>query len=385
MEIGFIGLGKLGSECAEVMAENHNVTGYDVVDVHPQGVTITDNIYDTVIDKKFTFIAVQTPHNHAYDGRIPTSKLPAKDFDYSYVTNILKALSTIDYNSTLVLISTVLPGTIRREFQQYLKPGQFIYNPYLIAMGTVKDDMRNPEMTIIGIEKEYGKADELINFYKTLCNCDRYIVGSWDDAEAIKIFYNTFISMKLSLTNMVLDIAERNGNMDATFIMDALAGSTKRLISPMYMKPGMGDGGPCHPRDNIALSSLSQRLNLGYDLFNSIMYTREKQAYNLAIKLTSYKNPVIILGKSYKPNVSFVDGSYSMLVGHFIDLEGYDLFYDETPTNNYTHDQIFTYLLGHRHKFYDYPFKKGSIIIDPWCECPNIEGCEVIYYGKPNK
>lgn len=384
MEIGFIGLGKLGSECAEVMAEKHNVIGYDIADVAPEGVAMTNNIYDTVIDKKFTFIAVQTPHDPDYDGRIPTSNFPAKDFDYSHVVNILKELSMVDYNSTIVLISTVLPGTIRREFQQYLKPGQFIYNPYLIAMGTVKDDMRNPEMTIIGVEKEYGNADELINFYKTLCNCDRYVVGSWDDAEAIKIFYNTFISMKISLTNMVLDVAEKNGNMDATFIMEALANSTKRIISPMYMKPGMGDGGPCHPRDNIALSSLSQRLDLGYDLFNSIMHTREEQARNLATKLISYNQPVVILGKSYKPNVTFTDGSYSILVGYFVQMEGYDLFYDETPTN-YKPEQTFTYLLGHRHRYYNYPFRKSSVIIDPWCECPDIEECEVIYYGKPNK
>jgi len=378
MEIGFIGLGKLGKECAEVMAEQHNVTGYDIKGVQPEGVTMTSNIIDTVIDKDFTFIAVQTPHYPSYDGRYPSSHLPPMDFDYSHVKSVLRQIGRVHYKSTIVLISTVLPGTIRREFSEYIIPKQFIYNPYLIAMGTVKEDMRNPEMIIIGNSHEPSNERRLISFYQTLCNCDRYIVGTWDEAESIKIFYNTFISMKLALTNMVLDVAEKNGNIDADVVMKALSESTKRLISPMYMKPGMGDGGPCHPRDNIALSSLAEKLDLGYDLFKSIMFSREEQAHNLASKLASYRKPVVILGKSYKPNVSFVDGSYSILVGDFVELEGCDCYYDKEPEI----DGPFVYLLAHRLRYHDHNFKKGSWIVDPWGECPQINACEVVRYGR---
>ena len=52
----------------------------------------------------------------------------------------------------VVLISTVLPGTVRREFVQLINNARFVYNPYLIAMGTVKWDMVNPEMVMIGTE-----------------------------------------------------------------------------------------------------------------------------------------------------------------------------------------------------------------------------------------
>ncbi len=380
MEIGFIGLGKLGGECAEVMAETHNVTGYDIVDVNLEGVDICKDISETVVGKDFTFIAVQTPHDPDYDGRIPSSHLPPKDFDYTYVKEVLKQLYEIDHKSTIVLISTVLPGTIRREFNQYIKPGQFLYNPYLIAMGTVKYDMKNPEMIIVGNQRGHSssKISMLISFYQSICNCDRYIVGTWDEAESIKIFYNTFISMKLSITNMVLDVAEANGNINADVVMKALSGSTKRLMSPMYMKPGMGDGGPCHPRDNIALSSLVQRYNLGYDIFKSIMFSREKQAQNIALKLVSYNNPVVILGKSYKPNVSFTDGSYSILVDYFVKKEGCECYYDEEPNRN----QPYTYLLGHRYKFYDHNFVDGSIIVDPWGDCPQILNTTIKRYGR---
>jgi len=380
MEIGFIGLGKLGKECAEVIGERHNVTGYDIINVQPKHVNMTNDITKTVVDMDFTFIAVQTPHDPAYDGSYPSSHLEAKDFDYSHVKKVLKELHKVDHDSTLVLISTVLPGTIRREFLDYVRPDRFLYNPYLIAMGTVKEDMRNPEMMIIGNEdgNTTKKVSMLISFYQNICNCDRYIVGTWDEAESIKIFYNTFISMKLALTNMVLDVAEKNGNINADRVMKALSESTKRLISPMYMKPGMGDGGPCHPRDNIALSSLAERLDLGYDLFQSIMFSREEQAHNLAMKLTSYKNPIIILGKSYKPNVDFVDGSYSILVGDFCELEGGEVYFDKNPDI----EGPFTYLLGHRLRYHDFQFAPGSVIVDPWGECPEIKDCKVERYGR---
>jgi len=379
MEIGFIGLGKLGMSCAEVMATKHNVTGYDITIVNSKSVNITKNIKDTVIGKDFTFIAIQTPHDPLYDGSTPSSHLPTKDFDYSHVINVLKEISEIDYDSTIVLISTVLPGTTRREFSKYLKPHQFIYNPYLIAMGTVADDMGNPEMIIIGSEEGLeSEVSKLISFYDTICNCDRYETGTWEEAESIKIFYNTFISMKLSITNMVLDVAEKNGNINADVVMNALGDSTKRIISKMYLKAGMGDGGPCHPRDNIALSSLADNLDLGYDLFKGIMQSREQQANNLAKKLISFDNPVVILGKLYKPGVVFIDRTYSLLVGHYINEAGYYCFYDSDPEM----DGPLTYLLGHRGEFFNYKFREGSIIIDPWGELPNIENCEIIKYGR---
>jgi UDPglucose 6-dehydrogenase len=324
---------------------------------------------------------VQTPHDSAYDGRYPSSHLRPKDFDYSHVRNVLKQISKVDYKSTIVLISTVLPGTIRREFLEYIMPEQFIYNPYLIAMGSVKKDMRNPEMVIIGNShgSPTSRVSSLVSFYQSICECDRYIFGTWDEAESIKIFYNTFISMKIAFSNMVLDVAEKNGNIDSDVVMKALTESTKRLISPMYMKPGMGDGGPCHPRDNIALSSLAERLDLGYDLFQSIMFSREEQAHNLAMKLTSHRRPVVILGKSYKPNVTLTDGSYSILVADFVELEGSECYFDEEP--NYI-EGPFTYLIAHRFAFFDYNFASGSIIVDPWGHCPEIPKCQVERYGR---
>ena len=130
-------------------------------------------------------------------------------------------------------------------------------------MGTVKWDMVNPEMVMIGTSdgSETGDAKELVDFYKTIMqNEPKYVIGTWDECECIKVFYNTFISAKVSLVNMIQDVAEKQGNINAEVVCDALANSDRRIMGPGYMKPGMGDGGACHPRDNIALRWMAEEL-----------------------------------------------------------------------------------------------------------------------------
>jgi len=375
MKIGFIGVGKLGKEVAEVMAEKHFVQGYDIKEVYPSNFEMVKTLKEVCEDKELIFIAVPTPHDPLYDGRRPTSMLPPKDFDYTTVKNILSEINQYTNKQQLVvLISTVLPGTTRREFTPLVKNYRFIYNPYLIAMGTVKDDMVNPEMVIIGTEdgSETTDAKILRDFYDTIITpWTRYEIGTWDDAEAIKIFYNTFISAKISLVNMIQDVAEINGNMNTDVVTGALERSTYRIMGPAYMKAGMGDGGGCHPRDNIALRYMAQRLGLGYDLFDSIMTSREMQAKNIALRLIELSDehhlPIVIMGKSYKPGVDYVDGSYSLLVGSYIDIVEYDVT-----------DKPAIYLLGHRGVFNNTEFPLGSVVLDPWRERCNKD---TIYYG----
>jgi UDPglucose 6-dehydrogenase len=249
MRIGFIGVGKLGRDAAEVMSENHFVEGYDVSHVEPTNFKMVDTIQDVCNNKEIIFVAVPTPHHPDYDGRYPTSHLEPRDFNYEIVKDVLNEINQYTTKEQLVvLISTVLPGTIRDHFIPLVKNYRFIYNPYLIAMGTVKWDMVNPEMIIIGTEDgtETGDAKLLLEFYKTfITDGTRYEIGTWDDAEAIKIFYNTFISTKVGLVNMIQDVAEKNGNMNVDVVTGALERSTKRIISKSYMKAGMGDGGGC--------------------------------------------------------------------------------------------------------------------------------------------
>ena len=159
-KVGFIGLGKLGMPCAEAMADKgFDVTGYDIVPKSSDKITIKQTIKELVEDRDIVFVATPTPHEDGYDGRTPTSHLPVMDFNYDAVKKVLtKCNQYMNPEHTLVLISTVLPGTIRREFAPLVTNTKLLYNPYLIAMGTVADDMINPEMIMIGTKKGIYKT-----------------------------------------------------------------------------------------------------------------------------------------------------------------------------------------------------------------------------------
>ena len=408
--IGFIGLGKLGLDCAEAFAEKHTVRGYDIYPRTSDTVKVCD-IKETVDQSEWIFIAVPTPHAEGYDGSVPSSHMEPKDFGHDAV---IDAINKINENATsskkVVLISTVLPGTTRRHFISLLdKKHQFLYNPYLIAMGSVKWDMVNPEMVMIGTENGSltGVAGELIELYKTIMqNNPRYEVGTWDECEAIKIFYNTFISAKVGLVNMIQDFAMRIGNINVDVVTNALAQSTMRIMGPKYMTAGMGDAGACHPRDNIALRWLAQEYDIGYDLFDTVMHAREIQAENLAkflIKTSEENNnlPIVIHGKAYKPDVPYCIGSYSTLVGFYVNKHaGVQVKYLDPLADDPTDvvDSVTgpaVYLWAHNRKItYEYtgdqkdtqPYtdiQSGSVIVDPWRRLPlDMKDIEVVHYGN---
>lgn len=403
IRIGFIGLGKLGLPCAEVFAEHYPTCGYDITTpVSAIGVQTYPTINEVVENSNWIFIAVPTPHDSEYDGSTPTSHLPVKDFDYAIVKDVLKEINrTASAEKNIVLISTVLPGTTRREFDDLLENHTLIYNPYLIAMGSVKWDMVNPEMVIIGSkDAKDPRVEELIEIYRPLMkNNPRYETGTWEEAEGIKIFYNTFISAKIGIVNMIQDAAMKVGHMNAEVVSAALAKSTMRIMGPQYMIPGMGDAGACHPRDNIALSHFAQRYDFGYDLFSAIMTAREVQARNLAQFLVDCaieeKLPIVIHGKAYKPNVEYTIGSYSLLVGHYIEEAGLEVLYADPMTGDNLPPTKAVVLLAHNAEVtYNYtgsisksPFYfeilEGSVIIDPWRRTnKKLPKYKVVHYGN---
>ena len=407
-KIGFIGIGKLGLDCAEVMAEKHEVRGYDIYPRVSDAVKVC-GIEELVNKSEWIFIAVPTPHAEGYDGSVPSSHMEPRDFGHDAVIDAINNINKYAKGSKkIVLISTVLPGTTRRKFVPLLDPKhQFLYNPYLIAMGSVKWDMANPEMVMIGTEdgNPTALASELIELYKPIMeNNPRYEIGTWDECEAIKIFYNTFISAKVGLVNMIQDFALKIGNINVDVVTNALSKSTMRIMGPKYMTAGMGDAGACHPRDNIALRWLAKEYDIGYDLFDTVMHAREIQARNLAEFLISHARQhalgIVIHGKAYKPDVPYCIGSYSTLVGHYVKEAGFEVRYLDPLADDPT--DVVTELTGpavilwaHNRKItYEYtgdqldtqPYcaiPAGSIIVDPWRKLnKTANGITVVHYGN---
>ena len=377
-KIGFIGLGKLGMPCAEAIAKKgFDVAGYDLVSKSSQLIDIRADIEDVCRDRDIVFVATPTPHEDGYDGRTPTSHLPVKDFNYDAVKKVLtKCNKHMGSTQTLVLISTVLPGTCRREFDPIMTNTKLLYNPYLIAMGTVADDMINPEMIMIGTKKGVyetaHKAQQLESFYNQVCdNFPRIEFGTWEEVESMKIFYNTFISNKIALVNMIQDVAHKLGNMNVDVVTDALSKSTMRIVSPRYMRPGMGDGGACHPRDNIALRWLAKDLGLGYDMFESIMTAREKQAETMALAILDHGKNIYFTSDAYKPNTNLVDGSYSLLVQYYVQKHGGVLVNGfDSPVE----------VVVRVHESDKITADNDTIIFDPWRTYPKADN--VVYFGK---
>ena len=262
-------------------------------------------------------------------------------------------------------------------------------------------------MVMIGTEdgNPNDLAKELIDIYKTIMeNNPRYEIGTWDECEAIKIFYNTFISAKVGLANMVQDFAMKIGHINVDVVTNALAKSDMRIMGPKYMTAGMGDAGACHPRDNIALRWLAKEYDVGYDMFDTIMSARESQAKNLAkylvdaAKQNLIDGPIVIHGKAYKPDVEYCIGSYSTLVGFYVKEFGSEVVYVDPLADNkdecvddaeravvlMAHNRQITYgYTGEQEKqnFY-YDIKPGSVIVDPWRQLESTDTYEVLHYGN---
>ena len=170
---------------------------------------------------------------------------------------------------------------------------------------------------------------------------------------------------------MIQDVAHQLGNMDVDKVTEALAKSTQRIVSPAYMKAGMGDGGACHPRDNIALRWLAKELNLGYDIFETIMTAREKQAENMALAILEHGKDVYFTSDSYKPGTNLVDGSYSLLVQYYVKKHGGQLVNGiDTPVK----------VIVRVHETDEITADNTTTIFDPWRSYPLADN--VVYYGK---
>lgn len=382
MNIAMIGLGKLGLPVAEVMSQHHQVRGYDIdPNIKSDCVKICQSQWLACQDADIVFIAVPTPHQPEYGGNLPTTHLKPQDFDYTALRSAIQSVrDSAPAQALIVNISTVLPGTLRPMISQLGIQDRFCYNPYLIAMGTVRDDFVKPDIVMMGFDDAGTRtlrADQLESFYRTLWLTVPHITrGTWEEAESIKIFHNTYITAKVTIANMIQDVTHRIGHANPSVVAQALR-HADRVVGTRYMEPGMGDGGACHPRDNIALSWLADRLNLGYDLFDAIMRCRERQADIIADVVCQYNLPISIVGRSFKPGVDLRDGSAAELVGHYCEARDRMVLYDRVADAS-----PHVYLLCHDRDHTAYHFNDQSVIVDMYRRYrTDREDLTVIWYG----
>lgn len=393
MKIGFVGTGKLGLMVAlSIESRGHEVKGYDVNPMIKhylanRQIPFKEENSDVLLKNTkmemlplqelcdwadILFMAPHTPHDPRYEG---TERLPEErvDFEYKYLVQCVKDVDAcLTKPKTCVIISTVLPGTLDREILPIIsKNFRLVYEPLFIAMGTVYHDFLNPEFVLVGVN-EPEPAEELEAFYKTI-HSKPVFKTDIRTAEGIKVFYNTFITMKTVLANMYGEMSHKLG-MNVDDIFRAVSLADDRLISSKYLKAGMGDGGGCHPRDNIALSHIARKVGLSFDIFEALMTARERHADWLAdlIEQSRCGRPVFILGESFKPETRINTGSPAVLLSNILKERGiqHEIGDELIPR------KVGLYFLGTQHQRYtNYIFPEGSLVIDPFRYVAEADGC----------
>lgn len=335
-----VGLGKLGAPLAACLAARGlRVIGVDAdarkVEALNQGrapvfepelaeriasaagrLTATQNIEEAVAASEITFIVVATPSE------------PSGSFSIRYVLEacqaIGRALRAKQEYHLVVITSTVMPGTtggpVRSALEeasgkQMVRDFGLCYGPEFIALGSVIRDFLNPDFLLIG-ESDPRAGTVLESLYHQVCeNTPAVARMNFVNAEVTKLAVNTYITAKISFANMMARICEKLPHADVDVVTSALGLDSR--IGRKYLKGAISYGGPCFPRDNIALATLAQQLAAPATLAQSTHQFNRMQINWLAGQVQQALpagGVAGILGLTYKPFTDVVEEAAGVLL-----------------------------------------------------------------------
>ncbi len=339
MNISVVGLGKLGLPLAATIAsKGFFVLGVDinkkVVDELNQGRTslnetnlanlinkykknikATTEIKEAILNSEITFIITPTP------------SLENGYFSLQYLTPVIKEIAKVLKEKSkfhlVCVVSTIMPGSMDQlkvllegeSGKKCNKDFGLCYSPEFIALGSVIQNLLNPDFLLIG-ESDKKSGDILQSFYKKYCdNKPKIARMNFVNAELSKISVNTFITTKISYANMLAEICEKLPGGDVDLVTLAIGLDSR--IGRKYLKGGAAFGGPCFPRDNVAFISLAKNLKATLGIPQATHNTNLRQITRLKEKVLqhwSLGKTVGILGLSYKPFTDVIDESSGLLL-----------------------------------------------------------------------
>ena len=343
-----IGLGKLGASMAAAIASRgFHVIGVDInqraVDLLNAGkapvqeTNLEETIYgnrdrlratishhEAILNSDVTFVIVPTPSDERGAFSLQYAKWAFKE--------IGNALSEKDEYHNIVLTSTVLPGSTRFGLLPVLEKESgkicgrdfgLCYSPEFIALGSVIHDFLNPDFTLVG---EYDKrsGDQIEACYAAIMEnnppCQRM---SLENAEITKVALNTFVTTKITFANMLAEICQLipGGNIDV--VSNALGKDTR--IGRKYLTGAIGYGGPCFPRDNVALGFIARALGYEARLAETTDQLNRSIVTRLVASLTSSTkqgDTVAVLGLAYKPFSHVVEESQGVYLARALAESG---------------------------------------------------------------
>lgn len=361
MKVSVIGLGKLGSPLAAVMASRgHEVVGLDlsqrfVDDINAGRAPVPEPQLQELIDQSRDRLRATTDWSDAVNNSeisfiiVPTPSDSKGVFVNTFVLDAVDKLGAAIREKSgyhvVVITSTVMPGSTGGVIQQRLEAASgrkvgpelgLCYNPEFIALGTVVRDMLYPDVILIGQSDERA-GSYLEEVYKTSAMNDPAVQRmNFINAELVKISVNTYVTTKISYANMISEICGQLPGADVDVVTAALGKDTR--IGSKYLKGATGYGGPCFPRDNVALSVFARSLGVSPDVAEATDRVNRRQFDRLAGLALSHiggARRVGVVGLSYKPGTPVIEESQAIYLARTLLDRGVEVFlYDPLALDN---------------------------------------------------
>lgn len=349
--LNVIGLGKLGSPMAAVFAtKGFEVVGLDynaafVEAINAGRAPVVEPQLQEHIDRGRANLRATTDYVeavHATDVSfiiVPTPSGPDRMFVNKFVVDAVEkigaALKTKNGYHVVVVTSTVMPGSTETVIKDALEASSgrkvgldvgLCYNPEFIALGSVVRDMLNPDMLLIG-ESDPRAGDMLESIYRSSTDSNpEYQRMNLVNAELCKISVNTYVTTKISYANMIADMCDHLPGADADVVTRAVGADSR--VGKKYLKPAIGYGGPCFPRDNKAFSAFGRKLGVNTALAEATDAINEHQFQRMIGAVEASAEPgasVTILGMSYKPHTAVIEESQGVYLAKYLIEKGYSV------------------------------------------------------------
>jgi UDPglucose 6-dehydrogenase len=278
--------------------------------------TATREIEDAVRDSDITFIVVATPTD--VDGSF------CLDFVLPVCEAIGRALASKKDFHVVALTSTVMPGSTGGPVRQALEKSSrkragidfgLCYSPEFIALGSVIRDFLNPDLLLIG-ESDKRSGRQLESLYRCVCE-NRPPVARMNlvNAEIAKLSVNTYVTTKISFANMLARLCERVPGANVDVVTEAIGLDSR--IGGKYLRGGISYGGPCFPRDNLAMIALANQVGASAELPRATNDFNRAQIHGLAEFVSQHLGAgeaAGILGLTYKPNTDVTEEAAGLLL-----------------------------------------------------------------------
>lgn len=349
MNISVIGLGKLGLCTAACFASaGHVVYGFDLNDhfrseLKSKRNPIEETGLTALLESAWENLHIVDSYEAALESSditliiVPTPSLPDGRFTNDNLVKVLEglapALKAKNSFHIVDVVSTVMPGSCDAIFTPLLEKATgkrcgtdfgLVYNPEFIALGSVIRNFLNPDMVLIGASDERS-GSAVRELYASTCKTSPTMaVMSLVNAEITKISLNCYVTMKISYANGLAAICEQVPGADVDVITAAIGADSR--VGSKCLKGGLGFGGPCFPRDNIAFQTFAEEFGGEALLGKAVVAVNDRIPARLFKKISEHCAPpakVALLGLSYKADTHIIEESHSIALAKSLIAAGY--------------------------------------------------------------